>query len=197
MPTIRLLPQISSPAANDAILVQQSSDLTGYETPSQLVITPSDGSANIALSALLSKLNLTTNNSNLTANNVIAETTRAESVEATLQPKISPLDITIQATALTWATSLVIPWGTNSNLYTIATSNALLAFPNGAPIGTKFTIQITQDSVGSRLLAYTSGFVNPSGLLPTLSTAPNSVDFLYFEIIPNGNCLILPIYSIS
>ncbi|OYV24525.1 MAG: hypothetical protein B7W99_01880 [Rhodospirillales bacterium 20-58-10] len=131
------------------------------------------------------------------ANAITAETTRAEAAEATLQPKAANTDTVIAANALVWSSSLVLPWATESTVYATATSNATLAFPTGAPAGTKITLIITQDATGSRLLAFAAGFVNPLGIVPVLSTAPGAVDVLDFYMLPSGKCMVLPIYGVA
>ena len=58
--------------------------------------------------------------------------------------------------------------------------NATLSTPTNMASGGTYYIIITQDSTGSRILSFGSNFKWAYGVVPILSTAPNSIDVLTF-----------------
>jgi hypothetical protein len=82
--------------------------------------------------------------------------------------------------ALTFGATIT-PNFSSGNLFTVTlTSNATLANPANLVAGQCGQIFITQDSTGSRTLAYGSQWKFPGGTAPTLTTTPGATDVLSF-----------------
>jgi hypothetical protein len=64
--------------------------------------------------------------------------------------------------------------------------NYTLSNPTNEKPGQNGFIQITQDATGSRTLAYGSEWKFPSGSDPVLSTAANSIDVLFYQVLSSG-----------
>lgn len=79
---------------------------------------------------------------------------------------------------LTYATTVAVDASVARMFSLTLTGNATLGFPTNLTAGMKFEIFIRQDATGSRTLAYGSGWKFPSGIVPVLSTAANSLDIL-------------------
>jgi hypothetical protein len=76
-----------------------------------------------------------------------------------------------------------------SNVFTVTLAgNRTLGAPTNLGAGGTYLWIISQDSTGSRTLAYNSVFKFPAGSLPTLSTAANAVDAL--TCVHNGSILL-------
>jgi hypothetical protein len=64
-----------------------------------------------------------------------------------------------------------------------------LANPTGITTGQSGIIQIQQDSVGSRTVAFGSNWRFPSGTAPTVSTASTQIDCITY-FVRNSNSII-------
>jgi hypothetical protein len=65
-----------------------------------------------------------------------------------------------------------------------------LSTPTNAKPGQSGCIEVTQDGTGTRLLTYASGYVFAGGSNPVLSTAPSSLDLLFYQVLSNGDVFI-------
>lgn len=82
--------------------------------------------------------------------------------------------------ALAFNTTITPDFSTG-NIFTVTlTGNATLANPNNLAAGQCGQLFVTQDSTGSRTLAYGSEWKFPGGTAPTLTTTPNATDILSF-----------------
>lgn len=82
--------------------------------------------------------------------------------------------------ALTFG-STITPNFSSGNIFTVTlTGNATLANPSNLIAGQCGQIFITQDSTGSRTLAYGSVWNFPGGTTPTLTTTAGATDILSF-----------------
>ena len=82
--------------------------------------------------------------------------------------------------ALAFNTTITPDFSTG-NIFTVTlTGNATLANPNNLVAGQCGQLFVTQDSTGSRTLAYGSEWKFPGGTAPTLTTTPNATDILSF-----------------
>jgi len=82
--------------------------------------------------------------------------------------------------ALTFG-STITPNFSGGNIFTVTlTGNATLANPSNLVAGQCGEVFITQDSVGSRTLAYGGQWNFPNGTTPTLTTTPSATDVLSF-----------------
>jgi hypothetical protein len=97
----------------------------------------------------------------------LGEVANTDTIDGVLAPTI---------TALTYGATITPDLTASCNFSLTLTGNATLANPTTLPVGQSGSIFITQDSTGSRTLAYGSYFKFPGGTAPTLSTAANATD---------------------
>jgi hypothetical protein len=87
---------------------------------------------------------------------------------------------------LTDAATVVIDLSLANNFALLLTSTIgatrALGIPTNMVPGQSGLIAITQDTIGSRLLTYSSTWKFAGGLAPTLSTAANAVDYLAYYV---------------
>lgn len=84
--------------------------------------------------------------------------------------------------ALTYGATITPDFSVGNNFSVTLTGNATLANPTNLAAGQSGNIVITQDSTGSRTLAYGSNWKFPSGTAPTLTTTANAVDVLAYYV---------------
>jgi hypothetical protein len=100
--------------------------------------------------------------------------------------------------ALTWASTITpVMSGVGASYYGTANANATLANPTSVSPGQALLLDITQDSTGSRLLAFGSAYVFPNGITPVLSTAAGARDLLYGEVLHDSTILLAPVYGVA
>lgn len=84
--------------------------------------------------------------------------------------------------ALTSASTITPDFNNANNFSLTLATNATLANPSNLTAGQSGVITITQDSTGSRTLAYGSYWKFVGGTAPTLSTAASAVDELVYYV---------------
>lgn len=84
--------------------------------------------------------------------------------------------------ALTSASTITPNFANSNNFSLTLATNATLANPSNLTAGQSGVITITQDSTGSRTLAYGSYWKFVGGTAPTLSTAASAVDELVYYV---------------
>lgn len=84
--------------------------------------------------------------------------------------------------ALTSASTITPDFSASNNYSLTLATNATLANPTNLTAGQSGAITITQDSTGSRTLAYGSYWKFVGGTAPTLSTATSAVDELVYYV---------------
>lgn len=90
-----------------------------------------------------------------------------------------PIQVLVSQAALAWTAS--VQTCASVTLTNNVTSLSMLGSPKAA---TTYVLQVTQDAVGGRTLAFGStSFIFAGGVAPVLSTAPNALDIitLYFD----------------
>jgi hypothetical protein len=65
--------------------------------------------------------------------------------------------------------------------------NYTLANPTNGKDGQSGKIEIRQDGTGSRTLTYAAQWVFVNGTDPILSTGPNVLDVLHYEVLNDGH----------
>lgn len=85
-------------------------------------------------------------------------------------------------TALTDGATITPDFAAANNFSVTLGGNRTLANPTNLTAGQSGVIVITQDSTGSRTLAYGSYFKFPGGTAPTLTTTANAVDVLAYYV---------------
>ena len=83
---------------------------------------------------------------------------------------------------LTDAATIAVDMSTFINAIVTLGGNRTLGTPSNPKVGQSGLIRIVQDATGSRTLAYGSNWRFAGGVAPTLSTAPNTVDYLFYHI---------------
>ena len=83
---------------------------------------------------------------------------------------------------LTFSASIAPDFAAGNNFGVTLTGNTTLAAPTGGLAGQSGVIVVTQDATGSRTMAFNSYWKFANGTVPTLSTAPNSVDVLVYFV---------------
>lgn len=91
--------------------------------------------------------------------------------------------------ALTDAATIAVDFSTGINFTVTLGGNRTLGLPSNMKVGQTGWIQITQDGSGSRTLAYTAGWKFANATPPTLSTAPNAVDMLFYTVLTSSTVL--------
>lgn len=130
---------------------------------------------------------------------VLAETTAAE-YRANTADKVLSTDQVWSAMAevtITHGTTTNWDMSTGIDFVLTMTGNATLANPTNTQVGKKGRIRVVQDATGSRTLAYGTNFEFAGGSAPTLSTAANDQDVLYYDCISSTRILITPVLDIS
>lgn len=87
---------------------------------------------------------------------------------------------------LTQAATIAVDMATGFNFTTTMTGNRALGNPSNAKEGQSGVIEIVQDTTGGRTLTYSSNWKFAGGSAPTLSTAANARDLLYYHVLPGG-----------
>ncbi len=82
------------------------------------------------------------------------------------------------------ADAATVSWDMSTGFDFIITlgGNRTLANPTNAKVGQKGRLIIQQDGVGTRILAWGANYKFANGLAPTLSTAANATDILYYDV---------------
>jgi len=84
----------------------------------------------------------------------------------------------VAVNTLTYSANIT-PDGAVSNVMEVTlTGNTTLENPTNLIAGAFYSVQITQDTTGSRTMGYGTAFKFKGGVTPTLSTAGNSIDIL-------------------
>lgn len=85
--------------------------------------------------------------------------------------------------ALTDAITLALNLSTGINFTLTIGGNRTLQNPSVPKTGQCGHIAITQDATGSRTLNFDSRYVFAGGIAPTLTSAPGSVDILFYQVL--------------
>jgi len=85
--------------------------------------------------------------------------------------------------ALTDAATVAVDFSAGLNFTLTMGGNRTLGQPSNQKVGQSGFIKITQDGTGSRTLAYHADWKFASGTDPTLSTAANTVDVLFYNVL--------------
>jgi hypothetical protein len=85
-----------------------------------------------------------------------------------------------------------IAWNMSSGFNASVTlgGNRTLANPTNTIVGRSGAIRVTQDGTGSRTLSFGTNWEAPNATLPTLSTAPGAVDYVYYHIFSSTSIII-------
>jgi len=94
-------------------------------------------------------------------------------------PLNSGSSITAGVVTLTYAATVTVPASAGNHFRLTLTGNATLGTPQNPADGQKMKVEIIQDGVGSRTLAYSGAYVFGTDIpQPVLSTGPGKRDFL-------------------
>ena len=98
---------------------------------------------------------------------------------------------------LTDAATITVDGATFLNAVVTLGGNRTLGTWSNAKVGQSGYIRVVQDATGSRTLAYHGDYEFASGSTPTLSTAANAEDLLFYQVIASGRVFISFVGSIS
>lgn len=148
-----------------------SANASGFYTGSGSLVIGTGGTANSSVS------NVTANTGNITsisANTVFANTVNSVSISARTGYGL--------VGTLTSNTTITPDFAQYNNWTLTLGTSATLANATNTTVGQSGVIYITQDTTGSRTLAYGSMWKFLNATAPTLSTAANSVDILVYTV---------------
>lgn len=104
------------------------------------------------------------------------------------------LDKVESVTALVDGLTVAVDMSTASQFSLTTTQNFTLSNPTGLVAGQTGFITVTQDITGSRLLTLDTNYKTVGGAGITLTTAPNAVDVLKYEVI-SATLILIRIYA--
>lgn len=84
---------------------------------------------------------------------------------------------------LTDAATIAVDMATFFNTTVTLGGNRTLGQPSNTKVGQSGVIRIVQDATGSRTLAYHADYEFAGGTAPVLSTAANSQDLLFYQVL--------------
>lgn len=98
---------------------------------------------------------------------------------------------------LTDAASIAVDFSTFLNATVTLAGNRALANPSNTKVGQSGLIRVVQDATGTRTLSYGTSYKFAGGTAPTLSTAANSIDYLFYYIASSTEIFISAAKDIS
>jgi hypothetical protein len=99
--------------------------------------------------------------------------------------------------ALTDASSVAIDLSLANNFSLTLAGNRTLAAPSNVTAGQSGVIVVTQDSTGSRTLAYNSIYKFAAGTAPTLTTTASAVDVLAYYVESSTRITVTSLLNVS
>jgi Collagen triple helix repeat (20 copies) len=87
---------------------------------------------------------------------------------------------------LTDAATVAVDMSTFINAVVTLAGNRTLGQPSNVKVGQSGCIRIVQDATGSRTLAYHADWEFEGAVVPTLSTAANTNDLLFYQVLASG-----------
>jgi len=124
----------------------------------------------------------------LGTSSVLDETTAAQ-FRANTASKVLSTDKVWSAAAavvLTPGASVALDLSAGLNFTLAMGGNYTLASFTNGKAGQSGVIEVTQDATGTRTLAYGAAYLKAGGTAPVLSTAINSKDLLFYQVLANG-----------
>jgi biotin carboxyl carrier protein len=99
--------------------------------------------------------------------------------------------------SLTDAASIAVDFSTGLNFGVTIADNRTLANPTNTKEGQSGRIRIRQDGTGSRELAFGTSYTFPGGTAPTMTTAADAEDFLFYDVISSTRVLIVAALDVA
>jgi hypothetical protein len=111
---------------------------------------------------------------------------------ATAHLALSPAEVWTSAAEVTLSdgASIAVDWSTFINGVVTLGGNRTLANGTNEKPGQSGVIRVVQDGTGSRTLAFGTDYEFAGGTAPTLSTAANAQDLLFYYIISSTRVFI-------
>lgn len=100
--------------------------------------------------------------------------------------------LTSTSNSVAWNMSL----GIDFDIDTLG-ENTTIANPSSTTVGKKGRLRIVQDATGSRTVAWGTSYEFAGGTAPTASTAANSEDIFYYDVISSTRIVITSVLDIS
>lgn len=154
--------------------------------------TTTIGNATVTLGSTTTAVgNLTLNNANVASGTVNASTvTSTTTMSATGNAYMSIATLTDGAT-------ITPNFGANNNFTVTIAGARTLANATNLTAGQSGVIYVVQDNVGGRTLSYGSIWKFPSNTAPTLSTAANAVDALFYCVRSNVSITVNSVLNVA
>jgi hypothetical protein len=207
------------PIAGGNWIVDVSTVVSGAGGPYTITISPVTGGGTSIVLTLGYIYNVYSNGTNIQYTDTRPVTPAANSVNtaaiqngAVTYPKIDPASIAAAAdfranvashvldTTGTWgaaafvtlvdAATIAVDMSTGLNFQVTLTGNRTLGNPTNTKVGQSGAIVVNQDATGGRTLAFGSAYKFANGVAPTMSTAANSVDILFYYVYTSSFILI-------
>lgn len=195
---LRILNHAADTGSANAYAVAPSPPITAYATGQIFTLKPGNantGASTVNVNSVGTKNIKLTDGSSLPANAMLTTGTYILFYDGTdcilLNPNLSGVSLSAANTwtkgqsgakvAITSSSNSTALDLSNSNFFELKNlaENTTLANPTNAVAGQSFEIDITQDTTGSRTMAYAWGYEFAGGAAPALSTAALSRDALY------------------
>lgn len=142
-----------------------------------------------------------TNGDGVSGNPIVAaDAATATNIKANTANKVLLTDVAYTAAnevTLTDAATIAVDNSTFINAVVTLAGNRTLGTMTNPVINRTGRIRVVQDATGSRTLAYHGDYEFASGSAPVLSTAANSQDVLYYDVLASGRVIISAMKAIS
>jgi hypothetical protein len=184
---------LTAPAAVASDKVVSFQDVTGtvYVTGGTPVAVADGGTGQATASASFDALK---QNATTAATGVVQMATAAafRANTATANLALSPAEVWTSAAEVTLSdgASIAVDWSTLINGVVTLGGNRTLANGTNEKPGQSGVIRVVQDGTGSRTLAFGTDYEFAGGTAPTLSTAANAQDLLFYYIISSTRVFI-------
>jgi hypothetical protein len=119
----------------------------------------------------------------------ILDTATTAQIRNNTASKVLTTDVVYMAlgeVTLTDAATIAVDMSAFINAIVTLGGNRTLGQPTNTKIGQTGRIRIRQDATGSRTLAYHTNWKFENGTVPTLTTAANATDILFFEVMDSS-----------
>jgi hypothetical protein len=170
---------VSIPQGSTVCIYCDGTDVAFADNPSSYIDAAFAARSVLAGTALTGGGNLSTDVT-LNADQATAANWRENDADKLLNP--NAVWSSMSETTLTDAASIAWNMETGFDFIVTLSANRAMANPTNTKVGQKGRLIVQQDGTGSRTLTWGSNFKFANGVAPTLSTAANAIDVLYYDV---------------